>query len=128
MSNKKKHNKEVVIINIFVEAKNVDDGSLAFLGIKPIERERFFDCPEISVNELIDRKFWVVDYLEDVKTRYGKRYLVKIKFNKNDDDSQARKFFTNSFDIKSVLSQIGELNAFPRRVTLRISGLRTYFE
>lgn len=125
---KKKQNQIVVVINIFVGSENVDDGSLAYLGIKPNERERFFDCPEISANDLIDRKFWVVDYLEDVKTRYGKRYLVKIKFNKDDDDTKARKFFTNSFDIKSVLSQIRELGAFPRKVTMRMSGLRTFLE
>ena len=117
-----------MVIKIIIETKNFDDGGLAYLGIKPNEREMFFDCPEISVNDLIDRKFWIVDYLEDVKTRYGKRYLVKIKFNKDDDDSKARKFFTNSFYIKSVLSQIRELNAFPRKVTMRISGLRTYLE
>jgi len=126
--NKKKQHNSVMVIKIIIETKNFDDGSLAYLGIKPNEREMFFDCPEISVNDLIDRKFWIVDYLEDVKTRYGKRYLVKIKFNKDDDDSKARKFFTNSFDIKSVLSQIRELNAFPRKVTMRISGLRTYLE
>ena len=53
---------------------------------------------------------------------------VKIKFNREDPDNEARKFFTNSQEIKYILGKIKERNAFPRKVTMRASGTRYYFE
>lgn len=38
------------------------------------------------------------------------------------------KFFTNSTEIKYVLREIKKRNAFPRKVTMRASGTRYYFE
>jgi hypothetical protein len=71
----------------------------------------------------------VIDFLDDVKTKFGTgRFLVKIKFNKEDPDKDARKFFTNSQEIKYILGKIKERNAFPRKVTMRASGTRYYFE
>ena len=54
--------------------------------------------------------------------------MVKIKFNREDPDKDARKFFTNSQEIKYILGKIKERNAFPRKVTMRASGTRYYFE
>ena len=106
-----------------------DDGSLSFLKIEPDKNNRHFNCPEITQQKLINLTFWVVDYLDDIKTKFGNnRFLVKIKFDKDDIDSDARKFFTNSGEIKHVLGKIKELNAFPRKVTMRASGTRYYFE
>lgn len=106
-----------------------DDGSLAFLKIQPDANNRHFNCPETNQQKLINLSFWVVEYLEDVKTKFGdNRYLVKIKFNKEDSESEARKFFTNSQEIKYVLGKIKELNAFPRKVTMRAAGTRYYLE
>jgi hypothetical protein len=53
---------------------------------------------------------------------------VKIKLRKEDIDSDSRKFFTNSTEIKYVLGKIRERNAFPRKVTMRASGTRYYIE
>lgn len=53
---------------------------------------------------------------------------MKIKRNRDDKDSEAEKFFTNSSEIKYVLREIKKRNAFPRRVTMRASGTRYYFE
>jgi hypothetical protein len=106
-----------------------DDGSLLFLKIEPDKNSRHFNCSEITQQKLINLSFWVIDYLQNVKTKYGEnRFLVKIKFNKDDNDSEARKFFTNSQEIKYVLGKIRELNAFPRKVTMRASGTRYYIE
>lgn len=83
-----------------MENDRQDDGSLAYLGIE-----------------------------HEVKTKFGTgRYLVKIKFKVEDADTEARKFFTNSQEIKYVLGKIKERNAFPRKVTMRASGTRYYFE
>lgn len=106
-----------------------DDGSLSFLNIKPDPSNRHFNCPETTQQKLINLSFWVVDYLDEVKTKFGNnRFLVKIKFNKDDNDSEAKKFFTNSQEIKYILGKIKECNAFPRKVMMRASGTRYYFE
>lgn len=114
--------------------KKEDDGSLAFLNIPRDENNRSFNCDETTQSKLVNTEFWVVDFLEDVPTRFSKQKgtpgqtLVKIKKNRNDLDSEARKFFTGSADILYVLKKIKELDAFPRRVTLRSQGNRYYFE
>lgn len=106
-----------------------DDGSLDFLKIPADETNKHFNCPEATQQKLINLTFWVCDYIEGVKTKFGTdRVLVKIKMNKEDKDSEAKKFFTNSKEIKYILGKIRELNAFPRKVTMRTSGTRYYIE
>ena len=84
-----------------------DDGSLSFLKIQPDEANKHFNCPETTQQKLINLQFWLVDFIEDVKTKFGEhRFLVKIKFKKEDPDSEAKKFFTNSSEIKYVLQEI----------------------
>lgn len=104
-----------------------DDGSLSFLKIEPDASSKHFNCPEITQQKLINLSFLVVDYLEDVKTKFGNnRFLVKIRLKEGDPDSE-RKFFTNSQEIKYILGKIRERNAFPRKVTMNASGTRYYF-
>ena len=111
-----------------------DDGSLAFLKIPRDERSRSFNCDETTQSKLVNTQFWVVDFLEDVQTRFSKakgksgQTLVKIKPQKDNPESEAKKFFTGSTDILYVCQQIKKMNAFPRRVTLRSSGNRFFFE
>lgn len=106
-----------------------DDGSLAFLNIAPDESNKHFNCPETTQQQLINRDFWLCDFIKGQRTKFGEdRYIVLIKFNKDDTMANARKFFTNSRDIKYVLDQIKERNAFPRHVTMRASGTRYYVE
>lgn len=106
-----------------------DDGSLAALGIEPDENNKHFNCPETTQQKLINTTFWVCDYIPGLKTKFGEaRYLVKIKPEHNAPESEAKKFFTNSQEIKYILDKIKERKAFPRRVTMRASGTRYYFE
>ena len=51
---------------------NEDDGSLAFLKIPRDERSRSFNCDETTQSKLVNTQFWVVDFLEDVQTRFSK--------------------------------------------------------
>lgn len=112
-----------------MENNRQDDGSLAYLGIEPDANNKHFNCPEITQQKLINLSFWVIDYLDEVKTKFGTgHYLVKIKFKLEDPYPDARKFFTNSREIKYVLGKIRERNAFPRKVTMRASGTRYYLE
>lgn len=112
----------------------IDDGSLAFLRIPRDENNKSFNCSETTQSKLVNTTFWVVDFLEDVPTRFSKakgqkgQTLVKIKPSPDAPESDAKKFFTGSTDILYILTQIKERNAFPRRVTLRGNGNRFYFE
>jgi hypothetical protein len=100
-----------------------------FLKIPADETNKHFNCPETTQQKLINLTFWVCDYIEGVKTKFGEnRTLVKIKMNRDDHDRDARKFFTNSREIKYVLAKIREMDKFPRRVTMRASGTRYYLE
>ena len=119
------------------EQKNVngaDDGSLAFLNIPRDENSRSFNCDETTQSKLVNTTFWVVDFIEEVPTRFSKakgnkgQTLVKIKKDIDSSEVDAKKFFTGSTDILYVLKKIKELNKFPRRVTLRANGNRYFFE
>jgi len=108
---------------------NNDDGSLSFLNISPDINNKYYNCSETTQQKLINISFWVIDYFDEIKTKFGNdRFLVKIKFDINNSDTEARKFFTNSKEIKYILTKIKEMNMFPRKVTMRASGNRYYFE
>lgn len=111
-----------------------DDLSLAFLNIPRDKSSKWFNCEAIKQTQLTNKTFYVVDFKDKVETRYSKekgtegQYLVFIKFNLNDSESDARKFFTGSRDIKYILNEIAKRDAFPRRVTMRCIGNKFFFE
>ena len=76
----------------------IDDGSLACLHIPRDEKNRSFNCDETTQSKLVNTQFWVVDFIEDVPTRFSKakgtkgQTLVKIKMKEDSPDSEARKF------------------------------------
>lgn len=49
-----------------------DDGSLAFLRIPRDESSRSFNCDETTQSKLVNTTFWVVDFIEEVPTRFSK--------------------------------------------------------
>lgn len=109
--------------------EKIDDGSLAFLNIAADQELKRFNCDLIRMADLINKEFWILDYFDDIKTKNGDdRYLVKIKYNLDSPDSEAKKFITTSQDICYKLRKIRELNAFPRRVTLKSNGKYCYIE
>lgn len=104
-----------------------DDGSLEFLKIPRDEKNRSINCERINQRKLRDTTFWIVDMVDNIKTKYGEQMLIKIKFNLDDDESQARKFFTGSAEIRYVVSKIKEMNKFPRKVTLKGNDNNRYW-
>lgn len=111
-----------------------DDGSLAFLNIPRDVNSRSLKGDEVKQSKIVNTSFWVFDFLEDVPTKYSRQKgtagqtLVQIRPQKDSPESDAQKFFTGSQDILYVCRKIKELNAFPRRVTMRSEGNRFYFE
>lgn len=112
----------------------IDDGSLACLNIPRNENCRSFNCDEITQSKLTNLTFWVLDFIENIPTRYSKakgtdgQTLVKIKMDKDSPESEARKFFTGSQDILYTCQMLRKMDKFPRRVTMRSNGNRFYFE
>lgn len=107
-----------------------DDGSLDFLKIPADETNKHFNCPETTQQKLINLTFWVCDYIEGVKTKFGEnRTLVKIKMNRDDHDRDAH---ASSSPIrgKSNMSspRFGKWTNSRDRVTMRASGTRYYLE
>lgn len=111
-----------------------DDGTLAFLNIPRDANSRSFNCPETSQSRLVNTSFWVVDFIEDVPTRFSRQKggkgqtLVKIKRSHDAPESESLKFFTGSQEILYVLQKIREMDKFPRMATLRGSGNRYWLE
>lgn len=80
-----------------------DDGSLAFLNIPRNENSRSFNCKEVSQSKLVNTSFWLIDFMEDIPTRFSKQKgtkgqtLVLVKRNLEDPESgslQAHRIFS----------------------------------
>ena len=73
-----------------------DDGSLAFLKIPRDENNRSFNCDETTQSKLVNTEFWVVDFIEEVPTRFSKskgtkgQTLVKIKRTRDAPETEAK--------------------------------------
>ena len=111
-----------------------DDGSLSFLNIPRDEKSRSFNCDEITQSKLVNTTFWVVDFIEEVPTKFSRQKgtkgqtLVKISPERDSAESACKKFFTGSADILYICQEIRKRDAFPRKVTMRGNGNRYWFE
>ncbi|MEG2556334.1 MAG: hypothetical protein RSA53_09620 [Odoribacter sp.] len=83
------------------------------LGIVPDDNRKMFNCPQISISDIINCEIEVLDYIADVKTQHGdNRYLVH--FRKSGAEG---KFFSNSKAVKDILDKIPE-SEFPFLTTI----------
>lgn len=97
-----------------------DDGTLKCLGLKKRPKKGWFNCKKVEQEQLKDKTFYVLDFQHVKKTSYGyNRVVVKIGRTPNDPEEVCGKFFSGSGDVKDILEQLRELDAFPRKVTLR---------
>lgn len=70
--------------------------------------DNIFECPCVSITDIVNVKIIVLDYVPNINTRHGEgRFLVHFK---NADDGEMGKFFTTSKDICFALEQIGKDN------------------
>ena len=77
--------------------------SLSFLNIQPDEANKHFNCPETTQQKLINLQFWLIDFIEDVKTKFGaNRFLVKIKFKNERLPSSVLLFFVKLIRTKTA--------------------------
>lgn len=90
------------------------------IGVKN-ERANYFDCEVIQQKELAGHIFWVVDYIDNVPTKYTKeknsgegRMIVLISsVRKPTERNHYRKFFTGSTLIRTTMEELKSLGKLP---------------
>lgn len=107
---------------------NKDDGTLSFLNIGHDPENKIFHCDVVRQSDLIGKSFWVLDWTENAKTRYGERMCILIGYTKDCPQSEQKKFMSSSKELRFQLRKIEELKAFPRYVTMCQYRNAHYFE
>ena len=83
---------------------------------KPEDGKKRFAGTVVSIRELVNIPIIVKDFETGIKTEQGEdRCIVSIEMN-----GEARKFFTNSEEMKNILAQIKEVpDGFPFETTIK---------
>jgi hypothetical protein len=70
----------------------------------PSDGRKMFNCPVVSITEIVNCEIEIHDFVVDMKTQHGEgRALIKAQLK-----GEEVKFFTNCKPLKDVLSAIGE--------------------
>lgn len=95
------------------EMKSFKDLNVAY---KPEDGKKRFAGAVVSIRELVNIPIVVKDFETGIKTEQGEdRCIVSIEVN-----GEARKFFTNSEEMKNILAQIKEVpDGFPFETTIK---------
>lgn len=95
------------------EMKSFKDLKIAY---KPDDGKKRFPGAVVSIRELVNLPIVVKDYETGIHTEQGEdRCIVSIE-----QSGEAKKFFTNSEEMKNILAQISELpDGFPFETTIR---------
>nr|DAU35554.1 MAG TPA: hypothetical protein [Caudoviricetes sp.] len=95
------------------EMKSFKDLNVAY---KPEDGKKRFAGTVVSIRELVNIPIVVKDFETGIKTEQGEdRCIVSIEVN-----GEARKFFTNSEEMKNILAQIREVpDGFPFETTIK---------
>ena len=93
--------------------KSFKDLNVAY---KPEDGKKRFAGTVVSIRELVNIPIIVKDFETGIKTEQGEdRCIVSIEMN-----GEARKFFTNSEEMKNILAQIKEVpDGFPFETTIK---------
>ena len=93
--------------------KSFKDLNVAY---KPKDGKKRFAGTVVSIRELVNIPIIVKDFETGIKTEQGEdRCIVSIEMN-----GEARKFFTNSEEMKNILAQIKEVpDGFPFETTIK---------
>ena len=83
---------------------------------KPEDGKKRFPGQVVSIRELVNLKIVVKDYELGIKTEQGEdRCIVSIEV-----DGEAKKFFTNSEEMKNILQQVTEVpDGFPFETVIK---------
>lgn len=76
----------------------------AELGIKVDDGRKIFDCPQVSITDILNTEIEVIDYTPGVTTKHGEgRYVVLFA---NTATGEEGKFFTNAAPLKAALDKV----------------------
>lgn len=104
--------------NLFYKLTGIKMKSFKDLNVtyKPEDGKKHFSGVVVSIRELVNIPIIVKDYEMGIKTEQGEdRCIVSIEQN-----GEAKKFFTNSEEMKNILQQISEMpDGFPFETTIR---------
>ncbi len=85
------------------------------VSYKPEDGKKRFAGTVVSIRELVNLPIVVKDFETGIKTEQGEnRCIVAIEMN-----GEAKKFFTNSEEMKNILAQIREIDGFPFETTIK---------
>lgn len=95
------------------QMKSFKDLNVAY---KPEDGKKRFPGAVVSIRELVNLPIIVKDFETGIKTEQGEdRCIVSIEVN-----GEAKKFFTNSEEMKNILAQIREMpDGFPFETTIK---------
>ena len=95
------------------EMKSFKDLNVAY---KPEDGKKRFAGAVVSIRELVNLPIVVKDYELGIKTEQGEdRCIVSIEVN-----GEPKKFFTNSEEMKNILTQVSEMpDGFPFETTIK---------
>ncbi len=95
------------------EMRSFKDLNVAY---KPEDGKKRFPGVVVSIRELVNLPIVVKDFETGIKTEQGEdRCIVAIEVN-----GEAKKFFTNSEEMKNILAQVKEMpDGFPFETTIK---------
>jgi hypothetical protein len=96
--------------------KNMRDFKSLNVSYQPADGKKRFNGVMVSIRELVNLPIIVHDFETDIKTEQGDgRCLVSIN-----QGGEMKKFFTNSEEMKSILTQIRDIpDGFPFETTIK---------
>ncbi|GHT62767.1 hypothetical protein FACS189451_07910 [Bacteroidia bacterium] len=96
--------------------KNMRDFKSLNVSYQPADGKKRFNGVMVSIRELVNLPIIVHDFETDIKTEQGDgRCLVSIE-----QGGEMKKFFTNSEEMKSILTQVREIpEGFPFQTTIK---------
>lgn len=96
-----------------IEMKSFKDLNVSY---KPEDGKKRFSGAVVSIRELVNLPIVVKDFETGIKTEQGEdRCIVAIEVN-----GEPKKFFTNSEEMKNILSQIAQVaDGFPFETTIK---------
>ena len=104
-------------------------GVLRNLNERYETENRFFDCPVVQLSQLENRMFYILDFADGARTKFGEgRYIVKVSGRPDDDPKNIRKFVTNAGRLKYTLDALRESGQLPCRVMLKKQNRQYSFE
>lgn len=88
----------------------------AELGIKVDDGRKMFDCPQVSITDILNTEIEITDYAPGVTTKHGEgRYVVRFADTATGEEG---KFFTNAAPLKNALDKV-QKEDFPFLTVIR---------